>query len=283
VLLLAAAAAVGVLVGAASLAKDIRLVVDGEAVAVRSFAGSVHELLSDAGVTVGFGDYLSLGAQQDLADGTTVVVKRARPVRLTVDGRTSNRVVTATNVGDALDELEIGGVTGRLSAELGEAVPLSGMSLTVYTERRVLIVAEGRRRWARTTAGTVRQVLAQERIRAPRGYRVTPELSSFPRQGAVIRVEPERAVPVAPEVAGLDWAALAACESRGDSRAYNAAGPYYGLYQFSLDSWRAVGGSGVPTAWPPEEQTYRAQLLYQRVQGRWQGQWPHCGGRLFGR
>lgn len=55
------------------------------------------------------------------------------------------------------------------------------------------------------------------------------------------------------------------------------------MYQFNLASWQAVGGAGTPVMWPAEEQTYRAQMLYQRVSGRWQGQWPHCGARLFGR
>jgi hypothetical protein len=80
--------------------------------------------------------------------------------------------------------------------------------------------------------------------------------------------------------ARLNWAALARCESHGNPHAINAAG-YYGLYQFSLSSWTAVGGTGRPSDAVPAEQTYRAQLLYNRVQGRWRGQWPVCGPKLF--
>ncbi|POM27102.1 Resuscitation-promoting factor Rpf precursor [Actinomadura rubteroloni] len=81
-------------------------------------------------------------------------------------------------------------------------------------------------------------------------------------------------------VAGLNWAGLAKCESGGNPRSVNPAG-YYGLYQFSLSSWASVGGSGKPSDAPAAEQTYRAQLLYKRVGGRWQGQWPNCGRYLF--
>jgi hypothetical protein len=76
---------------------------------------------------------------------------------------------------------------------------------------------------------------------------------------------------------GLNWGALAACESGGNPRAVNPAG-YYGLYQFALSTWYSVGGSGNPIDATPEEQTYRAQVLYQRSGA---GQWPVCGPLLF--
>ena len=74
----------------------------------------------------------------------------------------------------------------------------------------------------------------------------------------------------------LDWAALARCESGGNPRAVNSAG-YYGLYQFSIGTWRGVGGSGMPHQASAEEQTYRAQLLYKRSGAR---PWPYCGKLL---
>lgn len=78
-------------------------------------------------------------------------------------------------------------------------------------------------------------------------------------------------------VDSLNWDALAKCESGGNPKAVNSAGPYYGLYQFSASTWRSVGGTGVPTDHGAAEQTYRAKLLYKKA-GR--GQWPHCGKYL---
>ena len=77
-----------------------------------------------------------------------------------------------------------------------------------------------------------------------------------------------------PTADGLNWAALARCESGGNPKAYNPAGPFYGLYQFMAGTWHAVGGVGLPTQASASEQTYRAQILYNRS-GR--GQWPVCG------
>ena len=77
-------------------------------------------------------------------------------------------------------------------------------------------------------------------------------------------------------VEDLNWAALAECESGGNPRAVNPNG-HYGLYQFSLSTWQSVGGSGNPIDASPEEQTYRAQLLYERAGP---SQWT-CGSHLF--
>ncbi len=74
----------------------------------------------------------------------------------------------------------------------------------------------------------------------------------------------------------LHWKALANCESGGNPRAVNPSG-YYGLYQFSVGTWRSVGGQGMPNHASPGEQTYRAQRLYQQ---RGRSPWPNCGRYL---
>lgn len=76
---------------------------------------------------------------------------------------------------------------------------------------------------------------------------------------------------------GLNWAGLARCESGGNPHSVSAGGRYYGLYQFSVSTWRSVGGSGLPSNASASEQTYRAGLLYART-GR--SSWPVCGRYL---
>jgi uncharacterized protein YabE (DUF348 family) len=83
----------------------------------------------------------------------------------------------------------------------------------------------------------------------------------------------------APAADGLNWAALAQCESGGNPRA--VAGPngeYRGLYQFTYSAWASVGGSGDPIDASSSEQTYRAQLLYKRSGD---AAWPTCGRYLY--
>jgi Transglycosylase-like domain len=76
--------------------------------------------------------------------------------------------------------------------------------------------------------------------------------------------------------AGDPWAQLRQCES-GGNYSTNTGNGYYGAYQFDIGTWRAYGGSGLPSAAPPSEQDYRAKLLY-RARG-W-APWPACSSKL---
>ena len=81
-----------------------------------------------------------------------------------------------------------------------------------------------------------------------------------------------------PESVGVDQSTLdsiAACESGGDPTAVDPSGTYRGKYQFDLQTWASVGGSGDPAAAPEAEQDYRAALLMSRSGS---SPWPVCGG-----
>ncbi|GAA1596199.1 hypothetical protein GCM10009789_57680 [Kribbella sancticallisti] len=72
------------------------------------------------------------------------------------------------------------------------------------------------------------------------------------------------------------WRKVANCESSGNPRAVNPAG-YYGLFQFDLQTWRSVGGSGNPAKASAAEQLMRAKKLYSQ---RGAQPWPVCGRYL---
>jgi hypothetical protein len=71
------------------------------------------------------------------------------------------------------------------------------------------------------------------------------------------------------------WGGVAECESGGNPGT-NTGNGYYGAYQFSLATWRSVGGAGYPHQASLLEQTRRADAL--RIRSGL-GQWPVCGGR----
>jgi resuscitation-promoting factor RpfB len=77
----------------------------------------------------------------------------------------------------------------------------------------------------------------------------------------------------APSVAsGSAWDKLAQCESGGNWH-INTGNGYYGGLQFSLSTWHAYGGSGLPSSHSREEQIAIAKKV-QAAAG-W-GQWPAC-------
>jgi Transglycosylase-like domain len=91
------------------------------------------------------------------------------------------------------------------------------------------------------------------------------------------RLERERQEAFATLPGGVSMATLesiASCESGGDPTAVSSDGSYRGKYQFSFETWAAVGGSGDPAAAPEDEQDYRAALLYSQSGS---SPWPVCG------
>lgn len=70
-------------------------------------------------------------------------------------------------------------------------------------------------------------------------------------------------------------AMLRACEVRGQPAPYrtNTGNGFYGAYQFTVSSWIAVGGRGMPHQAGKLEQDYRAVRLL-KLQGP--GAWPVC-------
>jgi hypothetical protein len=99
------------------------------------------------------------------------------------------------------------------------------------------------------------------------------------RVRAATRTELRRSIRVlrrssAASAASPQLEAIAQCESGGDPTAIGGGGLYRGKYQFSVGTWRSVGGSGDPAAAPEAEQDRRAAALLARDGA---GQWPVCG------
>ncbi|MGY1814274.1 ubiquitin-like domain-containing protein [Blastococcus sp. SYSU D00820] len=344
--------------------KSVTLTVDGQAREVSTYADTVGEVLEDEGLETAAHDVVLPDPDSAISDGDTVVLNRARPLQLTVDGRTSEVYVTALSVDEALDQLGYRAEGLVLSASRSDRLPLDGMALSISTPKAVTLVADGQERVVTTTAGTAADLLAEQGITLGQTDRMTllptqplldrmrlqvfrvqvtevTETTPIPHQtvetedpdafegeetvtqqgvdgqqattyritvvdgvetgreqvSTAVAVAPvdelvsvgtkERPAPApapsgggsVPATAdGLNWAALAQCESGGRPNAVSASGTYRGMYQFSRATWASVGGSGDPAAASAEEQTMRAQMLYARSGA---GQWPHCGSRLF--
>lgn len=82
-----------------------------------------------------------------------------------------------------------------------------------------------------------------------------------------------RTAAAAPAVSGT-LQAIAACESGGNPRAIGGGGAFRGKYQFTRETWAAMGGTGDPAAAPAATQDRLAAKLYATSGA---GQWPVCG------
>ena len=74
---------------------------------------------------------------------------------------------------------------------------------------------------------------------------------------------------------GVNWDAVAACESGGNWHTATGNG-YYGGLQFTMGTWRANGGNGSPHNASRSEQIRVAENV---LQSQGLGAWPVCGRR----
>ena len=137
-------------------------------------------------------------------------------------------------------------------------------------------LAPGKRKVVRTGKPGVRTVVKLKTLHNGEQVRSRVVKRTLVRDPRPRRVLVGRKPYSVPGTEGLNWGALANCESGGNPNAVNPAG-YYGLYQFDTGTWRSVGGSGLPTSASAAEQTYRAKLLYKQ---RGRSPWPNCGRLL---
>jgi resuscitation-promoting factor RpfB len=144
--------------------KSLTLTVDGQSRSVTTYAGTVAEVLDDEGLKPAAHDVVLPAPDTRVSDGDTVVLNRARPLTLTVDGVQSQVYVTALSVDDALNQLGYRADNLVLSASRSERLPLDGMQLSITTPKSVTLVADGQERVVTTTAATAGDLLAQQGI-----------------------------------------------------------------------------------------------------------------------
>lgn len=223
--------------------------------------------------------------------GMTVEVTTPKSLSLNLGGEVRDLTSTGRTVGDVLDNesvelAETDTVTPSVDTPVTEAMAITVTRVRVENEVRTETIAHETTEQNNPdrTVGT-REVVT-EGVDGTKDvtYAVTytnGEITSEDVLSSTVTQEPVTEVATVGTKqlpsSDLNWAALAHCESTGNPTAVNPAG-YYGLYQFSLSTWASVGGTGNPTDASPEEQTLRAQILYERSGA---GQWPHCGPLLF--
>lgn len=224
--------------------KGLTVAVDGQTLPVTSAAATIGDALAEAGITVGEHDRVTPAAAEPLSEGLAITVSRVRVEQATEE------VAVKYETERRDDDTMTKGDTKVLQAGKN-GLARQTVEIT-YVDGKV----EGRKVLTETRLSEpVTQILAVGTKPAP----------ATPRQGTG-------------DADSLNWPALARCESGGNPRAVSSGGTYRGLYQFSMSTWRSVGGQGDPIDASPDEQTYRAKVLYNRSGA---GQWPHCGKYLF--
>jgi resuscitation-promoting factor RpfB len=230
-------------------AKKVTIIADGRKRTITTTALSVGEALDQAGVQVDSDDKLSPLSSTPLRSGMTITL-----TRLTTKTTTTQAVIEYKTVEKVDPNADPGSRTVQTKGVTG-----------LQQVTTVLTYVNGKLTSSKVTKRVVLKKPVDEVI--------------------VVGPEPESAPPVAqpagcadfPTTGGLNWCGLAQCESGLNPNAYNPAGPYYGLYQFDVQTWQAYGGTGTPSGKSIDEQTRVAYNLYQ---ARGAAPWPVCGQYL---
>jgi uncharacterized protein YabE (DUF348 family)/transposase len=154
--------------------KRVTLAVDDVPMTVSTMKSRVADVLRDNGYVVGEHDEVSPGADQ-LVDGSdTIVLRRGRPLQVSVDGQPSRQVwTTALTVDDALKQLSMSDAA-PVAASRAVHVPLAGMTLPVVTPKQVHIDDGGVTSGRRLAAATVGQLLEAAGTPLQRSDKVSP-------------------------------------------------------------------------------------------------------------
>ena len=119
--------------------KTVTLTVDGAQMTVATMKSRVIDVVAENGYDVGDRDDLYPAGDQAVHQSDTIVLRRSRPLQISLDGQDSREVwTTASTVDEALAQLSMTD-KAPAAASRGSRVPLGGMSLPVVSAKTVQI------------------------------------------------------------------------------------------------------------------------------------------------
>ncbi|OZF56240.1 resuscitation-promoting factor [Rhodococcus sp. 14-2470-1b] len=193
-LVVAALLATLIVGGATAVArhKTVTIDVDGEMITLSTMTGDVNGALQAAGYETGDKDLVAPSGDSELSDGETVVLRRARELSVTVDGRPQQIWTTALTVDEALQQMDLAEDV-HVSASRGERLPLEGTELDVALPKAVSLV-DGAAPAAPLTlaAPTVREFLEEAGKPLEQADTVTPAPDEKVEDGTEIVVTRDR-------------------------------------------------------------------------------------------
>ncbi len=182
----------GVLTFAGSYAvaahKTVTLSVDGAPMTVSTMKSRVIDVVHENGFTLGERDDLYPAANQSVHQAETIVLRRSKPVEVSMDGQQSKKMwTTASTVDEALKQLSLTD-TAPAAASRSSRLPLAGMALPVVSARNVHINDGGVISDQRLAAPNVGQLLVAAGVPLEQGDKVDPPPSAPVIEGMQVNV-----------------------------------------------------------------------------------------------
>ena len=173
---------------AVSAHKTVTLSIDGAPMTVSTMKSRVIDVVQENGFDVGERDDLYPAGDQDVHQSDTIVLRRSRPLQISLDGQNSREVwTTASTVQEALAQLSMTD-TAPAAASRGSRVPLEGMSLPVVSARTVELDDGGVIRTVKLAAANVSGLLEAAGVPLLQSDTVEPSAGAPVTDGMKIKV-----------------------------------------------------------------------------------------------
>ena len=168
--------------------KTVTLEVAGAQVKVTTMKSRVLDIVEENGYSVADRDDLFPAAGQTVHDAETIVLRRSRPLQISLDGQDPKQVwTTASTVDEALNQLRMTD-TAPAAASRGSRLPLEGMALPVVSAKTVQINDGGLVNTVHLAAPSVGALLAAAGVPLEQADSVVPTASSPVIAGMQIQV-----------------------------------------------------------------------------------------------
>lgn len=204
---------------ALTMGKTITVTVDDEQRVIHTFSSTVAGALDSAGLHADAKDALAPTADSKIDDGSRIVLKRGRPLTLTVDGVQREVWVTAATVASALRQLGMRNDGMMVSADRAGRIPLDGMGLDIRIAKPITLSDGGQPpREINSAALTVGDLLAEQGVPLQDQDRVEPKADMPVLPGMTIEVTRVRTEerterrPIEPPVEEIEDTSLASGE-----------------------------------------------------------------------
>ena len=177
---------------AVSASKTVTLTVDGIAIRVTTMKSRVIDIVEENGFNVDDRDDLYPAGDVQVHDAANIVLRRSRPLQISLDGHDAKQVwTTAPTVDEALAQLAMTD-TAPAAASRGSRVPLAGMALPVVSAKTVKINDGGAIRMVHLPAPNIAGLLSAAGAPLQESDQVAPSGTSPIVDGMEIQVTRNR-------------------------------------------------------------------------------------------
>jgi resuscitation-promoting factor RpfB len=287
---------------AVKFGRQVTFTIDGVAQSIWTTATTVDEALAALATDLSGADLSTSRSSSIGRQGLTIVIATQKKIIIIDAGKKRTVTTTGQTLADALAELKIKvDDDDKLSADPttrlinGAKFTFTDIEITTKTKKIKVDFEVDRKESSKLNKGVTKiDTRGEDGVRAVtykivrhngdvvKRKKIKSRLITKPVTQVVL-VGTEKTTSTKKKSSGGSstpsgsvWDKLAECES-GGNWSINTGNGYYGGLQFSLSTWRAYGGSGLPSDASREEQIAIAKKL--QADAGW-GAWPACSSKL---